>query len=182
MKILNETPNILKISYRQEKGDENYGSCLWATFLFDLNDYTLHIESDCGNYAYGWCVTPSESFIHLMCRIDGSYLLNKISYRTEFKLEKSIANTCDNIKCYRDDNEEYSELIEEIKEIEDNYGEESFYRECDNIMGRYDFSDTFEIIECVKEYPTQAVRIIEIFRDYIQPYIRKLGDIKCSNP
>ena len=38
MKILNETPNILKLSYRQEKGDKNYGSCLWATFLFDLDD------------------------------------------------------------------------------------------------------------------------------------------------
>jgi len=182
MKILNETPNILKLSYRQEKGDKNYGSCLWATFLFDLDDYSLHIESDCGNYAYGWCVTPSESFIHLMCRIDDSYLLDKISDTTEFDLEKSIAETCYNIKNYEGADGEYSELIEEIKEISDNYGEESFYRLCDDIMSRYDLCDTFEIIDCIKDYPAWAVRITQIFRDYIQPYLRKLGDIKCSNP
>lgn len=36
-------PNILTIEFRQERGDPDYGSCLWANFNFDLERYELTI-------------------------------------------------------------------------------------------------------------------------------------------
>lgn len=57
-------PCITRISYRQEKGDSNYGTCLWADFEFDTINYRLQITSDCGNYSYQWVPTPGkESFL-----------------------------------------------------------------------------------------------------------------------
>ncbi len=56
-------PCITRISYRQEKGDSDYGTCLWADFEFDTINYRLQIMSDCGNYSYQWVPTPGkESF------------------------------------------------------------------------------------------------------------------------
>ena len=54
MNIAVEKPEIITISYRQERGDKDYGSCLWARFNFDLKHYSMTIESDCGNYCARW--------------------------------------------------------------------------------------------------------------------------------
>ena len=84
--VLIEKPEIITISYRQERGDSDYGSCLWARFNFDTKNYHLSIESDCGSYANGWVPTPkSESFMHLCARFDKEYLLDKIDNRTIFQ-------------------------------------------------------------------------------------------------
>ena len=70
MKVETINPRILVLEYRQEKGDKDYGSCLWADFYFNLDKYDLTILSDVGNYGYAyWSVTPSESFLELMTRI-----------------------------------------------------------------------------------------------------------------
>lgn len=86
-------PNIITIEYRQEQGDPDYGSCLWANFNFDLERYDLTIMSDCGNYAYSWVATPnSESFMHLMSRVDQGYLLDKIAARCQVNYDETLAN------------------------------------------------------------------------------------------
>lgn len=54
MTVKEINPRILTLEYRQEKGDEGYGSCLWARFMFNLDRYELSITSDCGNYGYKW--------------------------------------------------------------------------------------------------------------------------------
>ena len=62
-KVVVEKPQIISLLYKQEDTDKDYGSCLWARFYLDLKNYTMSIESDCGNYTYGWTPTPeSESF------------------------------------------------------------------------------------------------------------------------
>lgn len=72
-------PNILCIEYRQDREDKDYGTCLWARFMFNLDRYEMTITSDCGNYGYKWCETPdSESFLELMVRCEKEYILNKI--------------------------------------------------------------------------------------------------------
>ena len=71
-------PEIVVLEYRQDKDDEDYGSCLWARFYFNLDKYELFVLSDCGNYGYKWCETlGSESFLELMARIGEDYLLWK---------------------------------------------------------------------------------------------------------
>lgn len=79
-KVSTRTPPLISLYFCQERGDPDYGSCLWAVFNFDLERYELSITSDCGNYAYGWVPThKSESFMHLMARLDSGYLLDKLA-------------------------------------------------------------------------------------------------------
>ena len=83
MTVTVEKPKIITLLYRQEKSDPDYGSCLWARFYLDTQNYTMSIESDCGNYSHGWYPTPdSESFLHLLCRMDYGYLRDKLAERT----------------------------------------------------------------------------------------------------
>lgn len=79
-KVSTRTPPLISLYFCQERGDPDYGSCLWAVFNFDLERYELSITSDCGNYAYGWVPThKSESFMHLMARLDSGYLLDMLT-------------------------------------------------------------------------------------------------------
>lgn len=62
MTVKEIVPNILCLEYRQDREDKDYGTCLWARFMFNLDRYEMTITSDCGNYGYKWCETPdSES-------------------------------------------------------------------------------------------------------------------------
>ena len=36
-------PKMITFEYRQEKSDEDYGTCLWARFNLDLINYTMFI-------------------------------------------------------------------------------------------------------------------------------------------
>lgn len=95
-KVYESTPHLLVIEYRQEKGDPDYGSCMWATFTFDLNRYSMTIQSDCGDYSYGWAPTPkTESFVELLCRLEPGYLLYKIP-----NTKKIVQVFADNIQPY----------------------------------------------------------------------------------
>lgn len=93
MKIEIQKPNVLRIVYRQEKGDPLYGRCLWAFFDFDLDLYMLNIQSDCGNAGYRWTATPdSESFLHLMARCDYGYMLDKLFDSDQLDVEAILHN------------------------------------------------------------------------------------------
>lgn len=74
-------PAIIALGFQREKGDSDYGTCMWAIFFIDTENYDLQVMSDCGEYAYGWYPTPEvESFLKLLSRINESYLLDKICY------------------------------------------------------------------------------------------------------
>ena len=98
MKIEVMHPNIIVYGIRQEKGDKDYGSCLWGKFIFDRDSGQLNINSDAGDYAYRWGYDEDEEFMHLMSRIDKDYLLNKISDRSIFNEEKSKKENIKHIK------------------------------------------------------------------------------------
>jgi hypothetical protein len=171
MIIEETTPNIRQFHYRQEKTDKDYGSCLWANITLDCDNYTLMVESDCGNYTYGWCPTPEyESFIHLMCRIEKDYLLDKISSRCVLDIEQSKKETIDNV-LYND----YilsDDDIESINDIDDFSSDETFYKECDDILRSSGITDTFELMQCVKRYPAGAITFADIFCDVLQPILQ----------
>lgn len=178
MKIAIIHPNVITYDVRQEKSDKDYGSCLWAKFVFDCDSGQLNINSDAGYYAYRWGYSKNEEFMHLMSQIDKDYLLNKISDRSVFKEEKSKK---ENIKYIKEhgipygivkDGKRIAEIVNEIKDIEDGCSEEFFFYAMDEIP-----EVDYESIEIVKEYPAGAITITDIFEKYIQPKIKeKWGD------
>ena len=186
MKIEALNPNIVRVAIHQEKGDPHYGSCLWGYYDFDIDRYMLNIQSDCGEAAYRWCETPgSESFLHLMARIDDDYLMNKL-FKTE---QVDVSATVDEVREYlgigedwQDDGltdeerEEREEALEELEGLlEDAPGS---YGAVLNVLVDWNDDHDFEL-DCVYErvvtdFTAWQKRIVEIFRDCVQPKIREL--------
>lgn len=179
MKIETITPRIVRIAYHQEKGDPHYGSCLWAYFDFDLDRYMLNIQSDCGNAAYRWYETPdSESFLHLMARINEDYLINKLFDPEEIDVKATMerireAMNLDDIED-EDEREDAETYLEEIKEnLESCCTERDALEAIDewNEEHDLDLDDTFEMT--VTDFDAGQKRICRIFADYVQPEIEK---------
>ena len=179
-----EKPEIITISYRQERGDSDYGSCLWARFNFDTKNYHLSIESDCGSYSNGWYPTPkTESFMQLCARFDWLYLVDKIS-------TKSVVNGDATYKClmaWLEDYDEYGyEMLSniQVQEIEEAcHADRNDHAVLDAIQkalegtpfdgscSEYDIACSIEM-----DYPRGAKKIADIFREHIQPVVKKIAE------
>lgn len=173
-------PCIMCISYQQEKGDPDYGTCLWADFEFDTINYRLQIMSDCENYAYEWVQTPAkETFFDLCRRLDPDYLLSKISRESVIDRDETANNAIEliyqSIEYEADLEDDWEELLKcEIAdsdlqtetEIADHIVK--FAEECSINV---DFYDAYMCI--CKDYPAEAKRIVKIFDTYIKPKIPK---------
>ena len=165
--------NIRCLEYRQNKADEDYGSCLYARFYFNLVTYELTIISDVGNYAYQWYATPaSESFLELMARITDDYLLNKLcGIPTEFDYEATKSCFYDN--AYDDIEEKWlDEIFEKIED--DDYIPESGEEFIELFEGENNGSwmDIWDY--CVYDYTPWQKKIVSVFKKHIQPAIRKI--------
>ena len=183
MTITVEKPEIITLLYRQEKTDTDYGSCLWARFQFDLKNYTLHIEGDCGNYTHGWFPTPDhETFLHLCSRFDSEYLLYKLSGRSvidseatwkavkelvEETIEDSLFDNLDEYDwqqlesaCYhcRDQRDVMDGIFDALKYTE--------------LSGKIETEDLWGAIEM--DYPATAKKIVSVFINCIQPFIKTM--------
>lgn len=184
MKVTVEKPRIISLLYKQEKTDKDYGSCLWARFYFDLEHYTMSIESDCGNYSYGWTPTPDhESFLHLCTRLGTDYLLGKFSSlcvvdhnKTWEEVQEIIADILDG-SC----TEVYDSDIDKIRRAcYDHRTAEATARAIEQAMYDADLTSsadelTYEICEAViEDYPRQAKKIVEIYDEHIRPVVIKL--------
>lgn len=186
MKVTIETPEVLVLKYQQEKTDEDYGSCLWARFYLDLQNYTMSIESDCGNYVHGWTPTPEhESFLKLLARMDGDYLLYKISNQTVIDGDETCKAVMEMVKDIAE-----SELVElddfDLDEIKDACYHHNDEREL--VEAVLDASlpisvytalerNTYELCGCVvKDYPTNAKKIVSVFVSCIRPKIKEIID------
>lgn len=160
------TPNIFRVAYH---GDMR---CAWAYFDFDLDLYTLSIQSDCGNAAYRWSATPgSESFLHLMARCDEGYMFSKL-------FEPSVVDadmTVQAIAEYLDD-EDYEDALADLRDILDQYSCASVdytARLIDEWVGDNDvpFENAYEYIAV--DYTRCEKRIIRIFEEYVKPKIKE---------
>lgn len=184
MNVAIEKPEILSLLFTQEKSDPDYGSCLWARFYLDLNNYTMAIESDCGNYTYGWVRTPkSESFLQLLARMDTDYLLGKISRETVIDGDATadalleFIKECAEGECI-DLNEEDLESIRDacyhhdnVRDLVDNVLDEVISTELRKSL-EY---DTDYIYGCVvMDYPASAKKIAEVFGNCIKPKIKEI--------
>lgn len=182
MTVAIEETRIISLMYRQERTDADYGSCLWARFYFDLNNYTLSVESDCGNYVCGWIPTPdTESFLQLCSRFDEGYLLEKISNRTVVSGEETWAalkELLDEIDWA--DNEEKRHY--DMKTIESscyhNRNETEAYESISQAIDESYFSgqiEDYEVWQCIDmDYPAGAKKIVSVFHNHIQPVLKKI--------
>lgn len=184
--VVVENPEIVTISYRQTKGDQDYGSCLWARFNFDTKRYHLSIESDCGSYGNGWCPTPDhETFLHLCSRFDEGYLLDKIDNRRVVDGEATYKALMEYLEDY--DSIAFEALSEIKREELENACRTN--RTADGVMHDVlnDLDDTafpscismYDIACCIEmTYPRGAKKVVQIFKDYIQPELRKISGYK----
>ena len=184
-----ETPEIITISFHQDRGDKDYGSCLWARFNFDIRNYHLSIESDCGSYGNGWCPTPkTETFLHLCSRFDKSYLLDKIDNRS---VVDGNVTYKDLMACLEDyDSFAFEALSKESREelehacLTSRTADEAM-REIQDILDDTSFSSyisAYDIACCIEmTYPRGAKKIVEIFQDYIQPEVKRLAEAEAKN-
>lgn len=188
MKIEALKPNIVRIAMHQEQDDPRYGSCLWAYYDFDLDRYMLNIQSDCGNAAYRWCETPdSESFLHLMAGIDDDYLINKLFKPEEVDVSATVAEVrewlgigededCQNGSLTDEERRERKEALEKLEVLLDYVSTSigAVERTLVDWNADYDF-DLDCAWDCVvTDFTAMQKRIVEIFRDYVQPKIRQI--------
>lgn len=166
-------PDMLCLEYKQDKSDKDYGSCLWARFMFNLDRYELLISSDCGNYGYKWYETPnSESFIELMARCNKWYILNKI-YGSEdiFNYESTKERIYEIFGEDDLDREKLDEIFEEVEL----YGEPDSAAEFMRVFednNNNDFTDVWEYVQY--DYPANALKIASVFDECIRPKLKEI--------
>lgn len=175
-------PAIKVIEFWQEKSDEDYGSCMWARFYFDIENYNLNIESDCGTYGYGWVPTPkTESFLKLCSRFNSDYLLEKLSDRSNIDNEKTFENIknmfteFEHIECC--ELEEYT--WDELRSACNEYTEQDIVSCISKAIEYTPFADgyieeysLYESIE--KDYPANAKKIVQVFEEHIKPKLKEM--------
>lgn len=188
MKIEALKPNIVRIAIHQEQNDPHYGSCLWGYYDFDLDRYMLNIQSDCGNAAYRWCETPdSESFLHLMARINGDYLMNKLFKAEEVDVSATVAEVREWLGVGKDEDYQDDSLTDEEREEREEAleGLERLLNDAPQSYGTvertlFDWNDDHDFdIDCIYErivtdFTAWQKRIVEIFWNYVQPKIREV--------
>ena len=178
--VIVKEPKMITFEFRQEKNDEDYGTCLWARFVLDLTNYTMFIESDCGNYGYGWHPTPDvEPFLKLCARFNKGYLIEKLSSRTVIDHDSTWKQLQDIIKEYT----EYSTEIEDwdMDEIKDACYSERDERGVHDAIERElrwtnlkNIIDDYDIWDCiVKDYPAGAKKIEQVYITHIVPAIKE---------
>lgn len=185
-KVVNRTPRIISLYFRQEKGDPDYGSCLWAVFNFDLERYELTITSDCGNYVYGWTPTPnSESFMHLMARLDSGYLLDKLASQCVIDVEATFKAVKELMSDWGVDFSEQDRWgdpvfdMEEIKNLCDQNTEQEVF---DSLKKKFHSTsmedcENYDLWCCIKkDFTVNAKKIVQIFMDYIKPKCKEISD------
>jgi hypothetical protein len=181
MSVTLEKTQMISLFYRPKPDDPNRGSCEWARFYFDLKNYVLSIESDCGNYSYGWYPTPNtESFLKLCSRFDEDYLLCKISEESvvdseaTWELIKELINEIVECRCLDEiplDDMEDIENACHCRSPQEAYKSICFVMEGTVLENKVESYDIWDRICCT--YPINAKKIAEVFVQEIKPYIRE---------
>lgn len=184
MKIAIEKPDIIRFIYRQERDDQDYGSCLWAYFDIDRNEGMLSIQSDCGNYAHSWPETGNDFMKLLAGNMTEGYLLEKLCGKPK-RFNKRA--TIENVKEYLVDTEYYDDedlnrekIDEALKDLESTYDEYDLEQEpgiAEFIIDEWNNENDMEL-DCAwelvaREYSHWERRIVRIFREHIVSEIRR---------
>lgn len=178
MKVTVEKPKIITLLYKQERSDADYGSLLWARFYLDTKNYTMSIESDCGNYSHGWYPTPdSESFLKLLCRMDSDYLLCKLAERTVVDGDATWKALKDMIECEGEELEyfvwdELEAACYHQRSADDVYAAVCEALKCTPLENEI---DAYSIYGCVEmDYRPNAKKIVQVFLTAIVPVLKEI--------
>ena len=166
-------PKLLILEYRQQPGDEHYGSCLWARFIFNLDRYELTITSDCGNYGYKWVETPnSESFLQLMARCDEGYMMDKLYGHADMFDYHATRERLFKDLCWDDfDSHKLDEIFEAIDDEGATEDARDFMDTFQEVNAGY-FDDVWGMLEYT--YPPNAIKICSVFENEIKPKINEI--------
>ena len=176
-------PRVITVEYYQDRDDKDYGCCLWARFYFDLDNYSLSIESDCGSYGYTWTRTPQiETFLHLCNRFDYGYLLDKLSRQTRIDGDATWDNLLsmindlgieDDLALYANTDYDVLGALEIIckgacddRDFVDSIESEIRYTPLENVLESYDIWQSLD-----HDYPINAKTICNIFVKEIMPWL-----------
>lgn len=163
MKVNVVRPNIEKYEIRMDREDELYHACMWANILIDHDAYTISAVTDCGNYAYNWCITKEETFRHLCLRMlrDDDYLLRKFSSETVFDLRASK-------QLFADLHEDEPKRIRRVNAVL-----ASSEREWVDELESIGIHEPWEYI--VKDFPRGAKTFVSLLKDIVLPLMKQGG-------
>ena len=182
-KVTIKTPNILVFEFLQEPSDLDYGSCLWARFTYDCDNYDLHISSDRGEFGYsGWVPTPStESFLELLSKISSDYLLSKLADPSTIDVASTYKNIRELLMCEC----AYTGVPITTIDMDSIYTACTYSTETDIVLGissaLEEYPDIQEVIAeytlyeyIVTDYSPDAKYIVHIFENFIAPQIKNI--------
>lgn len=170
---------LLRAVYRQNKGDEDYGSCLWAIFDIDPENGMLNIQSDCGNYAHRWS-DRGRDFLLLLTMITPVSMLYKLVGKPKcVDFEKTIASVKECLHdAYEDDvyvnlDAEFESLESELSE----FGSLDSKEVIEHVLETWANERELEIDQIWEyvctEYSPQEERIVKIFKEHVVPEINR---------
>lgn len=145
----------------------------------------LSITSDCGNYAYGWVPThKSESFMHLMARLDSGYLLDKLASPCVINEEATFEAVKELMEAWGVDFSEtdrWGDPVFDMDEIKDCCYQSNERDVHDALERKFEGTsmetcDDYDLWGCIqKDFTTNAKKIVQVFMDHIRPMCKKLS-------
>ena len=172
MEIKITNPRIVRVSYLPDRTDARYRECTWAYFDFDPDNWMMNIQSDAGDYAYRWNVEKDRTFLAFITKIDGDYLLRKISRRTEVDIDATKERLRDCLEDMEyDDVDDAMEALDSMLEDLCCESEDFVKYAIDewNNEENLDICDAWDYVSV--DYPNDAKKIARIFEDHIRKAI-----------
>lgn len=173
-------PKIITFDFSQEKGDENNSSCIWARFNLDIENYSMIIQSDCGNFIYSWIPTPElQSFLELCANLKEDYLLDKLSVRSVVDSNSTWENLREiieeNLQCTLIENEcDMDDLKNACYSSIDDRDVHDAIDICIGNTNLKNLIEDYDIWQCIqKDYPYGAKKIVQVYITHIVPAIEK---------
>lgn len=181
MTVKTEKPYIIQIKFRQEPSDPHYGSCLWALFNFDMDNWILSIQSDCGDYAHRW---PNENdiyqsgFIQFCAGIGKDYMLDKMCRKTWVDIPATKGLVMDYLTESEFDQEVIDEAVESLERLFEEYDLQDCVPAAQEKIEEWNEENGLEIDPAyeliVDDYDPMARRIARIFDECIRPELRRI--------
>ena len=164
-------PKIIMYHYTQEKEDKDYGICLWADIIINLDSWEISITSDRGNFAHRWPIETHRTFRKFLSSCDEHYLLRKFCGRPNvFNYQK----TKENLYLMYHTEENITEYLNTIfQDIENDCCDNSpelFIKSFEEHDTENYFSDIWEFP--VYDYPYDAICITRILTKEILPLLK----------
>ena len=138
-----------------------------------------------GNYAYGWVPThKSESFMHLMARLDSGYLLDKLASPCVINEEATFEAVKELMEAWGVDFSEtdrWGDPVFDMDEIKDCCYQSNERDVHDALERKFEGTsmetcDDYDLWGCIqKDFTTNAKKIVQVFMDHIRPMCKKLS-------